>query len=104
MFCLLVLMCFGDKLNETQILEIQQVQREMLVNLQRFVILNLWPKLMKILLRKRWKEYLQLKSKQQKVNSPFTSIQNLFKKVVLTNLKLFFIIKNTCIISALISF
>ncbi|CAK9310760.1 unnamed protein product [Citrullus colocynthis] len=80
MFCLLVLMCFGDKLNETQILEIQQVQREMLVNLQRFVILNLWPKLMKILLRKRWKEYLQLKSKQQKVLVPFIEAREKVKE------------------------
>ncbi|XP_038877784.1 cytochrome P450 89A2-like isoform X2 [Benincasa hispida] len=80
MFCLLVLMCFGDKLNETQILEIQQVQREILVNLQRFVILNLWPKLMKILLRKRWKEYLQLKSKQQKVLIPFIKAREKVKE------------------------
>lgn len=69
MFCLLVLMCFGDKVNETHILEIQKVQREILVNLQRFVLLNLWPKLMKILLRGRLKAYLKLKSKQQKVGS-----------------------------------
>lgn len=76
MFCLLVLMCFGDKLNETQILEIQQVQRDILVNLQRFIFLNLWPKLMKVLLRNRWKEYLQIKNRQRKVNSPLTSIQD----------------------------
>ncbi|XP_023550707.1 cytochrome P450 89A2-like [Cucurbita pepo subsp. pepo] len=69
-FCLLALMCFGDELNETQILEIHQVQREIIVNLQRFLILNLWPKLMKILLRKRWKEYLQLKNKQHEVLIP----------------------------------
>ncbi|KAG6605760.1 Cytochrome P450 89A2, partial [Cucurbita argyrosperma subsp. sororia] len=71
MFSLLVLMCFGDKLNEKEIMEIQQVQQEMLVNLQRFVLLNFWPKLMKILLRSRWKAYLHLKAKQQKVLMPF---------------------------------
>ena len=76
-FCLLALMCFGDELNETQILEIHQVQREIVVNLQRFLILNLWPKLMKILLRKRWKEYLQLKNKQHEVvNSPRLGLKN----------------------------
>ena len=72
MFSLLVLMCFGDKLNEKEIMEIQQVQQEMLVNLQRFVLLNFWPKLMKILLRSRWKAYLHLKAKQEKVNSLYT--------------------------------
>ncbi|CAL1412259.1 unnamed protein product [Linum trigynum] len=34
MFCLLVFMCFGDKLGENQISEIQRVQRHMLLNLE----------------------------------------------------------------------
>ncbi|XP_050945551.1 cytochrome P450 89A2-like [Cucumis melo] len=80
MFCLLVLMCFGDKLNETQILEIQEVQRDILVNLQRFVLLNLWPKLMKILLRNRWKEYLQIKNRQKKVLVPFIKAREKVKE------------------------
>ncbi|OWM77945.1 hypothetical protein CDL15_Pgr018514 [Punica granatum] len=41
MFCLLVLMCFGDGLKERQIREVEEVQRGMLLNLGRFEILNM---------------------------------------------------------------
>ncbi|TYK06519.1 cytochrome P450 89A2-like [Cucumis melo var. makuwa] len=44
MFCLLVLMCFGDKLEESQIKEVENVQRTMLLNFSRFGLLNLSPK------------------------------------------------------------
>ncbi|KAJ6419483.1 hypothetical protein OIU84_029566 [Salix udensis] len=52
MFCLLVLMCFGDKLDEDQIKRIKEVQRQMIVNFRKFNILNFWPRVTKILLRK----------------------------------------------------
>ncbi|CAK7333753.1 unnamed protein product [Dovyalis caffra] len=70
MFCLLVFMCFGDKLEEKQIREIKQVERRMMVNLRRFNILNIWPRLSKIVLRKRWAEFLQLRKGQEDVLIP----------------------------------
>ncbi|KAH7854368.1 hypothetical protein Vadar_012988 [Vaccinium darrowii] len=45
MFCLLVLMCFGDKLDEKQIRDVERVQRQLLLNASRFNTLDLWPML-----------------------------------------------------------
>ncbi|XP_022148535.1 cytochrome P450 89A2-like [Momordica charantia] len=70
MFCLLVLMCFGDKLGETQIREVENAQRTMLLNFRRFGILNLWPKLTKIFLPNRWEAFLELRRNQERVIIP----------------------------------
>ncbi|XP_058206480.1 cytochrome P450 89A2-like [Rhododendron vialii] len=70
MFCLLVLMCFGDKLDEKQIRDVERVQRQMLVNSSRFDILNVWPMLGKIVFHNRWKELLQLRQSQEDVLIP----------------------------------
>ncbi|XVF56654.1 hypothetical protein PTKIN_Ptkin06aG0137500 [Pterospermum kingtungense] len=68
MFCLLVLMCFGDKLKQEQIKEVEDVQRRLLLDMGgRFSILNLWPTLTRVLLGKRWKEFLEVVEDQEKV-------------------------------------
>ena len=56
MFCLLVLMCFRDKLEEKKIQEIETVQRRWMLSLPRFNILNLWPRVGKVLFRRCWEE------------------------------------------------
>ncbi|KAJ7982621.1 putative Cytochrome P450 [Quillaja saponaria] len=48
MFCLLVLMCFGDKLDEKQIKEIEEAHRRFLLNLNKFNILNFFPRIGKL--------------------------------------------------------
>ncbi|XP_059667448.1 cytochrome P450 89A2-like [Cornus florida] len=70
MFCLLVLMCFGDKLEEKQIKEIERVQRELLLSFDRFNILNFWPTIGKILFRNRWKELIRLRQNREAVLIP----------------------------------
>lgn len=70
MFCLLVLMCFGDKLEESKIREIEAVQRNILVSFRRFQILNFWPRLTRVLLRKRWAEFWSIRKKQEEVLIP----------------------------------
>ncbi|KAH7855970.1 hypothetical protein Vadar_031162 [Vaccinium darrowii] len=70
MFCLLVLMCFGDKLEEKQIRDVERVQRQLLVIASRFDILNLWPVLGKIVFRNRWQQLLQLRQNQEDVLIP----------------------------------
>ncbi|XVF56652.1 hypothetical protein PTKIN_Ptkin06aG0137300 [Pterospermum kingtungense] len=70
MFCLLVLMCFGDKLSEDQIKEIEAVQRRVLFRFGRFNKLNFWPRLTKVLLHKQWKQLLQLRKDQEDVLIP----------------------------------
>ena len=68
MFCLLALMCFSDKLNQEEIKEIDNVQRRLLLDMGgRFNILNFWPNLTRVLLRKRWKELFQVVEEQEKV-------------------------------------
>ncbi|CAK7334531.1 unnamed protein product [Dovyalis caffra] len=70
MFCLLVLMCFGDRLAENQIKKIEEVQREMLVNFRKFNILNFWPRVTKIVLRRHWQELFRLRKCQEDVLIP----------------------------------
>nr|QNS30014.1 cytochrome P450 [Nothapodytes nimmoniana] len=70
MFCLLVLMCFGDKLDEDQIKRVESVQRDLLLSFQRFNILNFWPGVGKIVFRKRWSELYQLRRNQENVLIP----------------------------------
>ncbi|XVF42821.1 hypothetical protein PTKIN_Ptkin01aG0396000 [Pterospermum kingtungense] len=72
MFCLLVLMCFGDKLSQDQIKEIEAVVRRVLVGFGFgiFSILNFWPRVTQVLFRKRWKQFLQLRKYQEDVFIP----------------------------------
>ncbi|KAB5569678.1 hypothetical protein DKX38_003471 [Salix brachista] len=70
MFCLLVLMCFGDKLEENKIKQVEEVQRIMLLSFGRFNLLNFWPSLTKILFRKRWEELFRLRRRQESVLVP----------------------------------
>ncbi|KAL8050603.1 hypothetical protein ABFX02_06G091100 [Erythranthe guttata] len=70
MFSLLVIMCFGDKLHENQIKEIESIQRRLILGIRRFNILNLLPRLGKILFRNRWNELKQLRQEQEKILIP----------------------------------
>lgn len=70
MFCLLVLMCFGDKLEDKVIKDIERVQRELLRNFIRFNVLNFFPRFGKILFRERWNLLHTLRANQRKVLLP----------------------------------
>ncbi|GFZ07068.1 cytochrome P450, family 89, subfamily A, polypeptide 5 [Actinidia rufa] len=70
MFCLLVVMCFGDRLQEKQIKEIETVNRQMLLSFSRFNVLNFWPSLGKIVFRNRWKELFQMQQNLENVLIP----------------------------------
>ncbi|XP_038725899.1 cytochrome P450 89A2-like [Tripterygium wilfordii] len=67
MFCLLVLMCFGDKLNENEIKEIQDVELRFLFNSSKLQVLNFWPSVTKIVFHKRWQEFLKLQQDKETV-------------------------------------
>ncbi|KAJ9564016.1 hypothetical protein OSB04_009176 [Centaurea solstitialis] len=72
MFSLLVLMCFGEKLDDRQINKIARVQRDMLLGLGsgRFTVLTAFPKLGKILFRNRWKQFEKLVKDKERVLIP----------------------------------
>ncbi|KAI9153074.1 hypothetical protein LWI28_005484 [Acer negundo] len=80
MFCLLVFMCFGDKLDEKQIKEIEQVQRRVLFGYVRYNILNFWPRLTKIVLRGKWDEFLQTRKDQENVLIPLIRARKKLKE------------------------
>ncbi|TXG58870.1 hypothetical protein EZV62_016699 [Acer yangbiense] len=80
MFCLLVFMCFGDKLDEKQIKEIEQVQRRVLFGYVRYNILNFWPRLTKIVLRSKWVEFLQTRKDQENILIPLIRARKKLKE------------------------
>ncbi|KDP27354.1 hypothetical protein JCGZ_20178 [Jatropha curcas] len=55
-FSLLVLLCFGENVEENQIKEIEIAQQRLFKNFHRFMLFILIPKLGKLLFRKQWKE------------------------------------------------
>ncbi|XP_038726098.1 cytochrome P450 89A2-like [Tripterygium wilfordii] len=87
MFCLLVLMCFGDKLSENQIKEIGSVQRNLLVRFTKFNVLNFWPTATKILLHKWWQEFYKLHQEQKDVLIPLIRARKKAKEESLSKFK-----------------
>ncbi|PHT53467.1 Cytochrome 89A2 [Capsicum baccatum] len=70
MFCLLVLMCFGNKLDEPQIKKIENMQVKFLLGTRRFAVLGIFPRLGKLIFRKLWKEFNELGQERQKTYQP----------------------------------
>ncbi|KAK4284483.1 hypothetical protein QN277_001308 [Acacia crassicarpa] len=70
MFCLLVFVCFGEKLNEKEIKDIEHVLQSVLLSSNRFKVLNFWPRITRILFRNRWQELLQTRKEQHSVLIP----------------------------------
>ncbi|KAF2288068.1 hypothetical protein GH714_004252 [Hevea brasiliensis] len=87
MFYLLGLMCFGDKLDQKQIKEIERVERDLLLNSGRFNLLNFWPRLFKIVFRKLWSEFLQLRKNQEDVLIPLIRARKKVKEEKLSKSK-----------------
>ncbi|ESR50635.1 hypothetical protein CICLE_v10033803mg [Citrus x clementina] len=85
MFCLLVLMCFGDKLDHNQIKEIKNIHHSRLLAFSRFRILNFWPRLTKIVLRKKWAQFLQLLKDQENLLVPLIRARKKMKEERLMN-------------------
>ncbi|KAL5717497.1 hypothetical protein ACHQM5_010486 [Ranunculus cassubicifolius] len=70
MFCLLVLMCFGDNIEEKVIRDIERVELDLLLVLMKLNVLNFSPILSKILYRKRWNMFYEVRRNQEKVLFP----------------------------------
>ncbi|KAH0659585.1 hypothetical protein KY289_028333 [Solanum tuberosum] len=71
MFYLLVLMCFGENIDEAQVKLIHDVQRRWMQSAGRFINLSFIPRsLQKIIYRKQWKELIQLIQDQESVFMP----------------------------------
>ncbi|XP_017700359.2 cytochrome P450 89A2-like [Phoenix dactylifera] len=70
MFCLLVLMCFGEKLDEKAIKEIEAIQRYLLLKFTEFPIFGFFPKITKVLFRRRWNEIVAGRKKMEDIYIP----------------------------------
>ncbi|XP_010276945.1 PREDICTED: cytochrome P450 89A2-like [Nelumbo nucifera] len=70
MFCFLVHMCFGEKLNEEIIRDIETIQRKLLTSFGQFNMLALVPILGKIIFRKKRNKLYELRRNQLSVLIP----------------------------------
>lgn len=63
-------MCYGERVDDEKINDIGRVQRALLLSLNKFNVLNHFPKITRVLFRKRWEELLKLKQDQDDVLLP----------------------------------
>ncbi|XP_039157003.1 cytochrome P450 89A2 [Eucalyptus grandis] len=87
MFCLLVLMCFGDRLEEKQIKKIEEAQRRLLLGFRRFSVLSFWPRVSKLVFPKRWKEFYDLIEYRNRVLVPLIRARSKAKQEQLNKVK-----------------
>ncbi|XP_043717745.1 cytochrome P450 89A2-like [Telopea speciosissima] len=70
MFCLLLFICFGEKLDEKVIREIENMEREKMANYKRFAVFQFFPIFGKIIFRKRWHQMHDMLRQQKSVMLP----------------------------------
>ena len=70
MFCLLVLMCFGEKLDEKAIREMKAVMTVLLLNFTDFPIFSFFPRITKLLFRRRWNKIVEDRRKLEDIFIP----------------------------------
>ncbi|KAJ0964264.1 hypothetical protein J5N97_029386 [Dioscorea zingiberensis] len=70
MFCLLVLMCYGEKLDEKAIRDIETAQRNFLLFASKLNVFAFLPSLSKLIFRKRWNTIVDLRQKQADIIVP----------------------------------
>ncbi|KAE9617670.1 putative cytochrome P450 [Lupinus albus] len=62
MSLLFVFMCFGQRVDDEILNNIEITERTLALSLKRFVVLNFWPRITKFLFRKRWEELLKVRN------------------------------------------
>ncbi|CAN6308446.1 unnamed protein product [Urochloa humidicola] len=70
MFCLLVYMCFGDRLGDARVRDIESTQRELLGNFLSFQVFSFLPAVTKIVFRRRWEKLISLRRRQEELFIP----------------------------------
>ncbi|ONK80130.1 uncharacterized protein A4U43_C01F14210 [Asparagus officinalis] len=70
MFCLLVAMCFGQKLDEEEIEEIRDIQYSLLFLFVRFNLFAVLPRVMKVLFRRKWNQIVGIRRRQAEIFNP----------------------------------
>ncbi|XXG76506.1 hypothetical protein AAC387_Pa08g0843 [Persea americana] len=70
MFCLVLFMCFGQKLDESTVKKIKDIQRQLLARSPVFDPLLFFPKIGKILFRGRWNALMEIRRQQEELLLP----------------------------------
>lgn len=70
MFCLLAVMCFGGKPDDSTIKAIEDIQRYMLQSFNKFAVFAFFPTITKVLFKKRWNQLLAIRKKQEDIFIP----------------------------------
>ncbi|KAK3122736.1 hypothetical protein QOZ80_8AG0617460 [Eleusine coracana subsp. coracana] len=70
MFCLLVYMCFGDRVDDARVREIEATQRDLLGSFLSFQVFSFLPPLTKLVFRRRWEKLLSLRRRQEELFLP----------------------------------
>ncbi|GJN39663.1 hypothetical protein PR202_gb28795 [Eleusine coracana subsp. coracana] len=70
MFCLLVYMCFGDRVNDARVREIEATQRDLLGSFLSFQVFSFLPPLTKLVFRRRWEKLVSLRRRQEELFLP----------------------------------
>ncbi|CAO2176477.1 unnamed protein product [Urochloa humidicola] len=70
MFCLLVHMCFGGRVPDEVVREIEATQRELLGSFLSFQVFTFLPPLTKLLFRRRWEKLVSLRRRQEELFTP----------------------------------
>ncbi|RLN08179.1 cytochrome P450 89A2-like [Panicum miliaceum] len=70
MFCLLVHMCFGDRLGDARVRDIEATQRELLGSFLSFQVFSFLPTVTKIVFRRRWEKLISLRRRQEELFVP----------------------------------
>ncbi|KAH7692708.1 Cytochrome P450 E-class group I protein [Dioscorea alata] len=65
MFCLLALMCFGEKLDEKAIRDIETAERNVLLYSSKLTVFAFAPRISKLIFRKRWNTAMDLLQKEK---------------------------------------
>ncbi|KAG6484008.1 hypothetical protein ZIOFF_060801 [Zingiber officinale] len=70
MFCLLVLMCFGEKLDEKAIGDIESMQRNLLKLVPKLNVFAIFPQITKIVFRNLWNRMIGMRRRQEELFLP----------------------------------
>ncbi|KAJ4971337.1 hypothetical protein NE237_004436 [Protea cynaroides] len=74
MFCLLLFLCFGEKLDEKIIKKIQEIETAKLAKFNALGVFSLFPRLGKFIFRKSWEEIVNLRRIQLSVLQPLIKV------------------------------
>ncbi|XP_066383724.1 cytochrome P450 89A2-like [Miscanthus floridulus] len=71
MFHILVTMCFGERLaTDAVVAAVEALQREFLTSVLGFQVLDVCPALTRLLFRRRWKQMMSLRRRQEELFAP----------------------------------